>query len=162
MWNCNVYGWHSQSVKRVDNAWESSIMSSETSKAVKDDVYYIGKLDKSIYKCVTEDIQSEDVIITEKQVEHIKTHHPNDYERYFQYAESIISDPDYILEANKPNSAFLLKHIEENNKNYEIILRLKTSNDPAEYKNSIITFLKVEEKRYQRYLRTKKILYKKE
>ncbi len=148
--------------KFVDNAGENDIITSENSKAVEKDVHYIGKIDRDIYKCVTDDLQSDDVIITEKQVEHIKQHHPNDYERYFKYAESIIADPDYILEANRPDTAFLLKHIKENNKNYEIILRLKTSKDPAEYKNSIITFLKVEEKRYQRYLRTKKILYKKE
>ena len=148
--------------KHVDKSDKSGIMSSETNKAEKNNVHYIGKIDRNLYKCVTEDINTEDVIITEKQVEHIKANHPNDFERYFQYAGEIVSDPDYILEANRPNTAFLLKHIEENGKNYEIILRIKTSNDPVEYKNSIITFLKVEEKRYQRYLRTKKILYKKE
>ena len=42
-------------------------------------------------------------------------------------------------------TAFVLKHIEDNGKNYQLILRLKTSQDPKEYKNSIITFLKVEE-----------------
>ena len=88
--------------------------------------------------------------------------HPSDYERYFSYAQEIIREPDYILEANKPNTAFVLKHIVDNGKNYQLILRLKTSHDPADYCNSIITFLKVEEKRYNRYLRTKKILYKSE
>ncbi len=125
-------------------------------------MYYIGKLDKSIYKCVTEDIQSEDVIITENQIEHIKERHPNDYERYFRYVKEIIESPDYILEANKPDTAFILKHIADNGKNYQLILRIKTSSDPKEYKNSVITFLKVEEKRYNRYLRTKKVLYKSE
>ncbi len=45
---------------------------------------------------------------------------------------------------------------------YETVRRQKTSKDPEVYKNSVITFLKVEEKRYRRYLRTKKILYKAE
>ena len=82
MWNCNVYGWHSQSVKRVDNAWESSIMSSETSKAVKDDVYYIGKLDKSIYKCVTEDIKG--------SLNSIKKYLPKSYEVFCKMVKEII------------------------------------------------------------------------
>lgn len=125
-------------------------------------MHYIGKIDREIYYCVTDNIQSEDVIITDKQIEHIMERHPNDYERYYGYIKQIIENPDYILEANKPNTAFVLKHIEENGKNYELILRLKTSVDPIEYKNSVITFLKVEEKRYNRYLRTKKILYKSE
>ena len=66
---------------------------------------------------------------------------------YFKYEEIIISKPDYILEANKPrNTAFILKHIEDADKSFKMILRLQTSNDIKNYKNSIITFLKVEEK----------------
>lgn len=124
------------------------------------DVYVIGKINIDIYRCVTDDIVTDEVIITDNQIEHIKERHPNDYERYFRYAKEIIEAPDYILEANKPNTALILKHIVDNGKNYQLILRLKTSSDPKDYKNSVITFLKVEEKRYNRYLRTKKVLYK--
>lgn len=122
-------------------------------------MHIIGKINIEIYKCVAADICTDEVIITDRQIEHIKERHPNDYERYFGYAQQIIRDPDYILEANKPKTAFILKHITENGKNYQLILRLKTSNDPQDFKNSVITFLKVDEKRYRRYLRTKKILY---
>lgn len=125
-------------------------------------MHYIGKINKEIFKCVTGDIVTDEVIITEKQIEHIKERHPNDFERYYNYLIKIIEDPDYILEANKPNTAFILKHISDNGKNYQLILRLKTTSDPKNYKNSIITFLKVEEKRYKRYIRTKRILYKSE
>mgnify|MGYP007019695163 CR=1 FL=1 len=125
-------------------------------------MHYIGKIDRNIYKCVAEDIRTDEVIISDTQIQHIKDRHPNDYENYFKYAETIIENPDYILEANKPNTAFILKHIEDDNKSFEMILRLQTSNDINGYKNSIITFLKVKEKRYNRYLRTKKILYKSE
>lgn len=114
------------------------------------------------YKCVTNDILTNEVVITDPQIAHIKVRHPNDYERNFKYVAEILKYPDYILEANKPNTAFILKHITDNDKRYQLILRLKTSNDPQHYKNSVITFLKVEEKRYNRYLRTKKILYKSE
>lgn len=150
---------------RVDISVESSIIeetSKQTAETAVNDVHSVGKIDIEKYKCVTEDIQTDEVIITEKQIEHIKERHPDDYERYFNYAKEIIQYPDYILEANKPNTAFVLKHIEDNGKNYQLILRLKTFDDPGAYKNSIITFLKVEDKRYKRYLRTKKILYKSE
>lgn len=135
---------------------------SNNNETVVDDVHKIGKINIDIYKCVTEDITTDEVIITEKQIQHIKERHPNDYEMYFNYAKEIVENPDYVLQANKPYTAFILKHIVENGKNYQIILRLKTSDDPNEYKNSIITFLKVSDKRYNRYLRTKKILYKAE
>lgn len=120
---------------------------------------HIGKINIEKYRCVTSDIQTDDVIITDKQIEHIKERHPNDYERYFEYAKDIIEDPDYILEANKPNTAFVLKHIKDNGKNYQLILRLKTSNDPESYMNSVITFLKIDSRKWAKYLRNKKILY---
>ena len=125
-------------------------------------MHYIGKIDREIYKCVTEKIRTDEVIISDTQIQHIKDRHPDDYERYFKHAETIIREPDYILEANKPNTAFILKHIEDDKKSFEMILRLQTADDPEGYKNSIITFLRVEEKRYKRYIRTKKILYKSE
>ena len=154
--------YRSKSPKNVDNSGESDIMKKRAIETAGNDVHFVGKIDIEKYRCITEDIQTDEVIITEKQIEHIKERHPNDYERYFNYAKEIIENPDYILEANKPNTAFVLKHIEDNGKNYQLILRLKTSQDPKDYLNSIITFLKVEEKRYNRYLRTKKTLYKSE
>lgn len=154
--------YRSKSPKNVDFSAENDIMKKRTIETAGNDVHFVGKIDIEKYRCVTEDIQTDEVIITEKQIEHIKERHPNDYERYFNYAKEIIENPDYILEANKPNTAFVLKHIEDNGKNYQLILRLKTSQDPKDYLNSIITFLKVEEKRYNRYLRTKKTLYKSE
>ena len=74
----------------------------------------------------------------------------------------IVEAPDYILEANRPNTAFLLKAFEEDGERFQLILRLAVEGDKPEYKNSVITFLNVEEKRYRRYLRTKKVLYKSE
>jgi len=122
----------------------------------------IGKIDLEIYKCVTPDIQTDEVIITDERVTHIKENHPNDYERYFEYAHQMIEKPDYIIESAKPNTAVILKEIEDNNEHLKMVMRLITSNDPENYKNSVITFMKIEEKRYDRYLRTKKILYKRE
>lgn len=148
--------------KSLTNGGNGGIIKENVKRGGVADVQYIGKLDKNIYKCITQDIRTDEVIITDERIQHIKDRHPNDYEQYFKYAEEIIKSPDYILEANKPNSAFILKHIKENGKNYEMILRLQTSKDAENYMNSIITFLKVEEKRYKRYLRTKKILYKSE
>lgn len=125
-------------------------------------VHPVTKLDIEKYKCVSENITTDEVVITDERIQHIKDRHPNDYERYEKYLSQIIESPDYILQANKPNTAFLLKHIAEGDESFELILRLAVNGDPAGYKNSVITFLKIENKRYKRYLRTKKILYKSE
>lgn len=125
-------------------------------------MHIIGKINKNIYKCVTEDITTEEVIITDNQINHIKNRHPNDYENFSSYFSNILSDPDFILESNKPNTAFILKQITENDLTVQLILRLQTSQDPKGYKNSIITFLKIDIKTWNKYLRNKKILYRKD
>lgn len=119
-------------------------------------------LDVEKYRCVSPDIRTSEVILTDERILHIKERHPGDYQRYAGIFAEIIKSPDYILQANKPNTAFLLKEIAHEAERFQMILRLAVSDDPEDYKNSIITFLKVEEKRYLRYLRTKKILYKAE
>lgn len=122
---------------------------------------YIGKIDKEKFKKITEDITTDNVILTNKQIEHIKERHPNDYERYFKYIKNIVEEPDYIIKDDKPYTAFLLKEFEENNVRFQLILRLHTSRDEIGYKNSIITFLKVSERKYKQYLRNKEIIWKK-
>lgn len=148
--------------ENVDISEKSGIIEEKTEETAETDVHELGKIDIEKYKCITEDITTDEVIITENQVTHIKNRHPNDYERYFQYAKEIIDDPDYILRAGKGHendTAFILKHIIDNEKNYQLILRLKTSNDPNNYKNSVITFLKISDKTWRKYLRNKEILY---
>ncbi len=71
-------------------------------------MHTVGRIDREIYKCITEDIRTDEVIITDEQIQHIEERHPGNY------------------------------------------------------KNSIITFFKIDAKRWKRYLRTKRILYKQE
>ena len=122
----------------------------------------IAKLHKAIYKCVTEDIVTDDVILTNERLQHIKQRHPNDFNLYLGYIKTTVEDPDYIIEANKPNSAVALKDIIiDNNIHLKAIVRLATSTDNPEYKNSVITFQTIREKEWKRLLKNKAILYKK-
>ena len=125
-------------------------------------MHIIGKINVEKYKCVADDIITDEVIITDKQIQHIKDRHPNDYERFYTYFKEIIEDPDYIIEANKKYTALLLKEITENTTQFKTVLRLATSNDDPEFKNSIITFMKINDKEWNRLLKNKKILYKSE
>ena len=147
--------------KTVDKAENSDIIKSEVAKAVND-VHIIGKINVEKYKCVTDDIITDEVVITDKQIQHIKERHPNDYERFYKYFKEIVENPDYIIEANKKDTALILKEITENTTQFKTVLRLATSNDNPEFKNSIITFMKIDEKEWNRLLKNKKILYKSE
>ena len=104
------------------------------------EIHYLCKIDKNLYSVVTPDITTDEVIISEERIAHIKERHPNDYERFVQYIPEIIAHPDYIISANKAHTAVILKEIEDSGERFKLILRLKVSDDPTEYRNSVITF----------------------
>ena len=82
--------------------------------------------------------------------------------RYCSYIPLIILEPDYIVEANKANTAVLLKEFTENGEKFKLILRLKTPDLPKGYKNSVISFWRIGQTTWEKTLNNKKILYKKE
>ena len=146
----------------LDKSAQSGIIRVENSRTAVNDVHFIGKIDVEKYKCVTSDIITDEVVITNKQIEHIKERHPNDYERFGSYFKEIVANPDYIIEANKPNSALILKEIQEGREKFKTILRVITSTDNPDFKNSIITFMKIDDREWNRIIKNKKILYKSE
>ncbi len=149
-------------VLNIDNPPENDIIRTQKLETAVKNVNYVGKIDREIYKCITEDITTDEVIITDERVEHIKINHPYDYERYCSYIPDIIAEPDYIVQANKPNTGVLLKDFRENNERFKLILRLKIEKDPKEYRNSVISFWKIGEETWKKTMKNKKILYKHE
>lgn len=117
-------------------------------------------LDIGLYQCACPSIRASEVILTEERIRHIQSHHPNDYERYHSYMTEIILRPDYIIEDIRPNTAMILKKILSEGEHFRLVLRLAASTDNPNYKNSVITFMKIREKEWNRLLRNKKILYK--
>lgn len=145
--------------KSVASSVDSDIIKASDAKEVIE-VHSIGKIDKEIYKCITEDIVTDEVIITDERINHIMERHPEDYERFCSYIPEIIEAPDFILEANKPNTAVLLKEMEAAGEKFKLILRLKVNTDPEEYKNSIMSFWQIGETTWKKNLKNKKVLYR--
>lgn len=145
----------------LENKKRSDIISPKDIVEGKD-VHYVGKIDRGIYACVSDDIITDDVIITDERVQHIKERHPNDFETYCEYMREIITFPEYIIQANKPNTALILRSFQSGEIPFKTVLRLATSNDNPEYQNSIITFMKINNAEWNRLLRNKKILYKRD
>lgn len=125
-------------------------------------MHIAGKIDRNIYKCITEDIITDEVIITDERIQHIKDRHPNDYERFYSYIPEIILNPDYIIEANKAATAVILKEIKDCGERFKLVLKIAVKSDPAEYKNSVITFWQIGDTTWNKTIRNKRILYRKE
>lgn len=123
----------------------------------------IGKIDIEKYRVVSDNIRTDEVVITSERIQHIQDHHPNDYERFVSYIPQIIADPDYIIEANKAHTAVILKEFFEGDaEKFKLILRLSIPEDPEGYKNSVISFWKIGETTWRKTINNKKILYKRE
>lgn len=125
-------------------------------------VHDIGRIDITKYQRVSDNITTDEVIITDERMQHIRDNHPGAYERIAPYLETALSEPDYILEDKHPNSALVLKLIEDNDLRLQIILRLHTSQDQEGYKNSIISAWDISQERWRNYIKNKKVLYKRE
>ena len=123
---------------------------------------FICRIDRELYRVVEDDLVTDEVIITEQQILHIEDGHPGDYERLAAYVPQALQQPDYILRGNRPHTALVLKEISTPELTAEVVLRLKVSSDPEDYKNSIITLWNISQKRFRRLLRQSEILYKKE
>ena len=129
---------------------------------VRADVRFVCDLNPEIYNRVVPVIKTCHVIITDKQLIHIRERHPDISETVMERLAEIIQEPDYIIATEKLYTANVLKRIEYNGKSYQLVLRIYTDGDPDGFQNSIITFMSVNEKRYQQYLRNRRILYKRE
>ncbi len=111
----------------------------------------VGTIDRNIYACVSQDITSDIVIITDSQIKHIQERHPGDFEQYANQMQAAVEMPDYIIETNAYATAFILKTIETDGKHARLILRLHTSQDEPEKYNSVITFQHIKEKSFCDY-----------
>lgn len=123
---------------------------------------FIGRIDLKIYSVVFPQITTDEVILTPKQSLHMQIRHPDCWEEVKENLSRALAQPDYILRDASFATAVVLKKIWVQGRAYRVILRLATPSDPAEYKNSIITAFEISEKKWNKYLRNKQILYKRE
>lgn len=126
-------------------------------------IQYIGKIDIKKFREISDKIITDEVILTEKQRQHIIERHPEIYKIIKDKFNKIIERPDYILKDNlRENTAMIIKTIEENNKIINLILRLAIEEDNDRNKNSIITCIPIGKNRLKSYINNGKIIYKNE
>lgn len=147
-----------QGRKKDDTISETSQKKSET-----DAVQYVGKINREMYKVITDDITTDEAVITDERIAHILERHPQEqHKAVIERLLESIQDPDYILKDTAPQTAVVLKAFPEQSERYRIIFRLHGKGDKSDYKNSVITAFYISERKYNKYIRNKEVLYKKE
>lgn len=148
--------------KAVEKASNFDILNTENTKE-EIQVHSVGKIDRDIYKCITADIVTDEVIITDNQIQHILDRHPDAYETAMKEMRTAIESPDYIIADDKHNNTGLvIKKFKMKGDNLQLVLRICTHKDEPCYKNSVISCWEISEKRLENYLKNKRVLYKKE
>lgn len=124
-------------------------------------VYEIGCLNMEIYQCISTRYVTDKVIITRKQLLHIKKRHPEAYQVTIRFIREILNRPDYIIKDKKPDSGLVIRRMDSGHTHSLPVLRLVTSQKDG-YKNSIITGWEISDDRLKNYLKNREILYRRE
>ncbi|MCR4566948.1 MAG: hypothetical protein K5769_02785 [Pseudobutyrivibrio sp.] len=133
---------------------------------VENEVKEVCSLDKELYKCITDNIDTDKVVLTSKSILHILNHHPDAYNEVLIELKQAILDPDYIIADEKhEDTGIVVRKIESslsNGVHSFIVLKICTDSKNGVFANSVISGWKISDKRLQSYLRNKGVLYKKE
>lgn len=161
------YLWAQFSIATHTKKTVADVPQSDTMKVSEDkgnvEVHTVGKINREIYKCIADDIRTEEVIITDERVEHIQERRGKEfYIRYSSLFCEILQEPDYIFKDKREHTALVCKRVVEDGKYVNVVLRIAIETDNPEYKNSIITAIGESEKRFAQRLRNNIALYKKE
>ena len=124
----------------------------------------ICNFDINLYKCISEQIDTSRVVLTDKSMIHIESNHPEAYEDIMNLLEETILCPDYIIRDEKhEETGLVIKRIstDNNSSDNSIIVVLKVCTDSCDglYANSVLSAWKISIKRLQNYLRNKEVLY---
>lgn len=107
------------------------------------------------------ELQTNDVIFTNERKNHIKIDHPNDYDDVVKYAPTIITKPNAIF-IDHENIGFVYYIAETEKGRYKLLVRLALPTDKQGLSNSIITGHKFGDKKYKKFMKNYRAIYKQE
>ena len=125
---------------------------------MKNNYIIVGKIDMEIFKNISYNLITDEVILTNERYLHIIEGHKEDSNILSQ----IIIEPNYILEDYKNKYTVMVIKKVENNNNINVIIRLAIGEDLIHNKNSIMTMYRIREKNLKKLMQKNKVIYKKE
>lgn len=125
------------------------------------DIRKLGRLNTQPLENEFGKLKTDELIVTNERIEHIKIRHPEDFELFEKYGLSIVAEPDFIIKDEKnENTVFMTKKLENTSLNLVVKIILET--DEKDLKNSVMTFYRIREKNLKKLINKNKTLYKKE
>lgn len=145
--------------QRLDFSGESGIIEAGSDEVAE--IIELGKLNTQPLEEEFGELKTDELIITNERIEHIKLRHPEDFELFEKYGSSVVAEPEFIIKDEKnENTVFVVKKLEDTNLNLVVKVILETEEN--DLKNSVMTFYRVREKNLKKLINKNKTLYKKE
>lgn len=125
------------------------------------EIQSLGKINIEVLEKEFGKIFTNEIIITNERIRHIKERHPEDYFLFEQYGRESVSSPDLIIKDIKHDgTVFMIKKLPETNLN--VVVRVVLEIDDSQLKNSVMTFYRIREKNLKKLIEKNGLLYKKE
>ena len=129
---------------------------------MKNNYIKVGKINMKIFKNISYNLITDEVILTNERYLHIIEGHKEDFMIYSNMLPQIIIEPNYILEDYKNQYTVMVIKKVENNNNINVIIRLAIGEDLIHNKNSIMPMYRIREKNLKKLMEKNKVIYKKE
>lgn len=121
----------------------------------------LGRIDTEVLKQEFGKIQTDEIVITDERILHIKQRHPEDYELFEQYGVESVTAPDIIVrDAKHEGTIFMVKRLPYTSLN--VVVRVVLETDDSRLKNSIMTFYRIRERNLKKLMEKNGVLYKRE
>ena len=149
--------------KDVENEMKFDVISIKRNKEENTmlEIRSLGTIDIKILEKEYGKIQTDEIIVTNERIHHIKERHPEDYSLFEKYGQESVASPDLIVKDIKNvGTVFMIKKLPETNLN--VVVRVVLETDENGLKNSVMTFYRIREKNLKKLIEKNGILYKKE
>lgn len=125
------------------------------------EIQNLGKINTKVLEKEFGKIQTDEIIVTNERIDHIKERHPEDYDLFEKYGRESVSAPDLIIKDIKnKGTVFMVKKLPETNLN--VVVRVVLETDDSKLKNSVMTFYRIRERNLKKLIEKNGMLYKKE
>lgn len=119
----------------------------------------LGKIHVDLLESEYGSLQTDDIIITNERLEHIKEQHQIDYALFERYGREVVQEPDIIIKDEKHiATVFMIKRFI--NINLNAVVRLAMGTDSGELKNSVMTFYRIRESNLTKLINKNKVIFK--
>lgn len=121
----------------------------------------LGRIDIKILESEYGEIKTDEIVVTNERLDHIKERHPEDFELFNTYGKESVEHPDMLIKDEKhEGTVFMIKKLPDTNLN--VVVRVVLETDEEGLKNSVMTFYRIRERNLRKLTEKNKLLYKRE